>query len=83
MIKLKLNHSLEDETIKLIQAGKKHFSEMYNVANDPQLWDQHNAKDRWQKEIFSKFFNKGLKNENGLLAIIDKKNNEKIGRAHV
>ena len=76
---LEFTTPLEDETIKLVQVEKKHFSDLYNVAKDPKLWDQHNAKDRWQKEIFSKFFNKGLDNENGLLAIIDKKNNEIIG----
>ena len=70
---VKLIKPLEDETIKLVQVEKKHFSDLYNVAKDPKLWVQHNAKDRWQKEIFSKFFNKGLDNENGLLAIIDKK----------
>ncbi len=78
-MKLKLNTPLETTDIKLIQAEKKNFSDLYDVAKDPQLWVQHNAKDRWQKEIFSKFFNKGLDNENGLLAIIDKKNNEIIG----
>ena len=52
---------------------------MYDVAKDPQFWVQHNAKDRWEKEMFSKFFKKGLENENGLLVIIDKNNKEIIG----
>ena len=47
MVKLKLIQPLEDETIKLIQAEKKHFEEMYDVAKDPKLWDQHDARDRW------------------------------------
>ena len=79
MVKLKLIQPLEDETIKLIQAEKKHFEEMYDVAKDPKLWDQHDARDRWKKEVFSKFFRKGLENENGLLAIINKKSNKIIG----
>ena len=70
---------LENDSVSLVQAEQKHFDEMYEVAKDPKLWDQHNAKDRCKKEVFSKFFNKGLENENGLLAIIDKKNNKIIG----
>ncbi len=50
-MKLKLNTPLETTDIKLIQAEKKNFSDLYDVAKDPQLWVQHNAKDRWQKEI--------------------------------
>ena len=79
MIKLKLIQSLENNNFKLIQAEQKHFSEMYGVAKDPLLWGQHDARDRWKKEVFSKFFRKGLENENGLLAIINKKSNKIIG----
>ena len=79
MIKLKLIQPLENNNFKLIQAEQKHFSEMYGVAKDPLLWDQHDARDRWKKEVFSKFFRKGLENENGLLAIINKKSNKIIG----
>ena len=77
-MKLKLSTPLEDDTIKLLQTEESHFGEMYEVAKDPLLWEQHNE-DRWRKEIFLKFFEKGLKNENGLLTIIDKKNNAIIG----
>ena len=68
-----------NNNILLVQAEESHFEEMYQVAKDPLLWDQHNERERWRKDIFKKFFNKGLDNENGLLAIIDKKNNEIIG----
>ena len=76
---LKLNNPLEDDTIKLVQTEKIHFEEMYEVAKDPLLWEQHNKKERWQKDNFKRFFNKGLENENGCLTIIDKKSNEIIG----
>ncbi len=76
---LKLTTPLENNNILLVQAEESHFEEMYQVAKDPLLWDQHNERERWRKDIFKKFFNKGLDNENGLLAIIDKKNNEIIG----
>jgi len=79
VIKSKLILPLEDEIIKLIQAEQIHFNEMYEVAKDPLLWDQHDAKDRWKEEIFLKFFKKGLENEKGLLAIIDKRSNKIIG----
>ena len=76
---LKLTTPLENNNILLVQAEESHFEEMYQVAKDPLLWDQHNERERWRKDIFKKFFNKGLDNENGLLVIIDKKNNEIIG----
>ena len=76
---LKLTTPLVNNNILLVQAEESHFEEMYQVAKDPLLWDQHNERERWRKDIFKKFFNKGLDNENGLLAIIDKKNNEIIG----
>ena len=54
-MKLKLSTPLEDDTIKLLQTEESHFGEMYEVAKDPLLWEQHNE-DRWRKEIFLKFF---------------------------
>ena len=54
MIDFKLN--LETESFSLIQTEDSHFEELYLVAGNPIIWEQHPEKDRWKKEIFSNLF---------------------------
>ena len=32
------------------------FEALYEVASDPLIWEQHPAKDRWKREVFSRLF---------------------------
>ena len=69
----------EDSTISLFQIKKENFEELYLVARDPVIWEQHPENDRWTKEKFSIFYKNGLQNKFGFLLIFDKLKNEIIG----
>ena len=69
---------LEDETVKLIPLHEKHFEELYKVASDPLIWELHPIKNRYEKEIFTTFFEGAVNSESAFL-ILDKKTNEIIG----
>ena len=71
--------NFEDSSISLFQIKKEYFEELYLVASNPVIWEQHPKNDRWKKEIFSIFFEKGLQNKFGFLLIFDKHKNEIIG----
>ena len=77
MIDFKLN--FETESFSLIQTEDSHFEELYLVAGNPIIWEQHPEKDRWKKEIFSNFFQIAIQNELGCLTIIDKSLGKFIG----
>lgn len=69
---------LEDEIIKLIPLEEKHFEELFIVASDPLIWDQHPAKERSTREGFKAFFETGISSK-GAFLILDNKTNEIIG----
>ena len=69
----------EDSSISLVQIKKENFEELYLVASDPIIWEQHPENDRWKKEKFSIFYKNGLQNKFGFLLIFDKHKNKIIG----
>ncbi|WP_348798197.1 GNAT family N-acetyltransferase [Flavobacterium adhaerens] len=69
---------LENEFVKLIPLEENHFEELYTIASDPLLWEQHPIKDRYKIEVFKPFFEAGI-NSKGAFLILDKKKNETIG----
>lgn len=69
---------LEDEITKLIPLQENHFDELYKVASDPLIWEQHPMKDRYKIEIFKSFF-EGAMSSKGAFLILDKESNEVMG----
>lgn len=69
---------LEDEITKLIPLEEKHFEELFQVASDPLIWEQHPSKDRYHREGFTAFFEAAI-NSKGSFLILDKKTNEIMG----
>jgi RimJ/RimL family protein N-acetyltransferase len=37
------------------------FEELYFVASDPAIWEQHPNPDRWKREVFTSFFEGAMK----------------------
>jgi len=54
------------------------FPDLYAVASDPLIWEQHPAKDRCQEAVFQQFFQKALDSGGAFLAI-DRKDGRVIG----
>ncbi|WP_348824979.1 GNAT family N-acetyltransferase [Flavobacterium aestuarii] len=69
---------LENDLIKLIPLREHHFEELYNVASDPLIWEQHPIKDRHKEDVFKTFFDAGINAKSSFL-ILDKKTGEIIG----
>ena len=54
------------------------YDDLYVVASDPLIWEQHPAKNRYQEAEFQKFFRESLASC-GALLVIDANSNQTIG----
>lgn len=70
---------LETNLFSLVQLEQAYYEELYAVASNPIVWEQHQEKNRWEEENFIKFFQKAIQNNNGCFAIFDKNLNKIIG----
>ena len=69
---------LQNQLIKLVPLQETDFEELYSVANDELLWEQHPNKLRYQKPVFQNFFEGAIQSK-GAFFIRDAKTNEPIG----
>ncbi|MBB6270591.1 RimJ/RimL family protein N-acetyltransferase [Pedobacter cryoconitis] len=69
---------LTNERVTLLPLKETDFEELYAVASDPKIWEQHPNKDRWKKEVFQNFFN-GAILSGGAFKITDQATGEFIG----
>lgn len=51
---------------------------LYSVASDPLLWEQHPARDRWQRPVFDAFFDEALAS-GGALTAVGRENSKPVG----
>jgi RimJ/RimL family protein N-acetyltransferase len=72
------NLVLSSNNIILYPLKSNHFEELYQVASDPLIWEQHPNKDRYKREVFTNFFEGAIKSK-GAYLIRDKKTEEAIG----
>ena len=70
--------TLENENVKLVPLNPNDLEELFSVASDPKIWEQHPNKDRYQREVFEKFF-QGAIESIGAFKIMDKSSNEVAG----
>jgi N-acetyltransferase len=54
------------------------FAQIYAVASDPLIWEQHPVKDRWKEDVFKAFFQESLDSHGALIAI-DSQDGQVIG----
>ena len=69
---MNFNKNFENENLFLCQAKNKDFDELFSIASDKKIWEQHPENDRWKRDKFSSFFENGIANEFGMLKIYDK-----------
>jgi RimJ/RimL family protein N-acetyltransferase len=60
---------LSDERVTLIPLEKGHFEELYQVASDPLIWEQHPDRQRYQPTVFQTFFEGALASDTAFLLI--------------
>ena len=62
--------------VRPLRAGD--FEELFSVASDPLIWEQHPNSDRYKHDVFRKFFDEALAS-GGAFVVIDRKTGRVIG----
>jgi RimJ/RimL family protein N-acetyltransferase len=73
-----LQPTLKGALVELRPLREEDFRDLYTVASDPLIWEQHPAKDRYREEVFQGFFREAMESGGALLAI-DAKDGRVIG----
>lgn len=69
---------LEDGVVKLVPLTANDFNQLYRVAADPLIWEQHPSPDRYKEDVFREFFNGAMESGTAFL-IVDKDSAAVIG----
>jgi N-acetyltransferase len=73
-----LQPHLKGELIELRPISPNDWDELFAVASDPAIWEQHPENDRYKKEVFKIFF-EGALESGGAFVVIDAKTQQIIG----
>ena len=73
-----LQPHLRGELIELRPLAADDWDELFAVASDSLIWEQHPESDRYKEDVFRVFFSEALKS-GGAFVVIDKKTQEMIG----
>jgi len=69
---------LKGELIELRPLRAEDFRDLYAVAADPLIWEQHPSNDRYKEEVFREFFREAMES-GGAFLVIDCKSGQVIG----
>jgi len=69
---------LEDPWLRLQPLRAEDFADLFAVAADPLIWEQHPSRNRYQKEVFENYF-KGAMESGGALLILDQQTGQVLG----
>jgi RimJ/RimL family protein N-acetyltransferase len=73
-----LQPNLKGELIELRPLRPEDWNDLFAVASDPLIWEQHPENDRHKEEVFRVFF-KGALESGGAFVLIDKRTQRVIG----
>ncbi len=73
-----LQPHLKGELIELRPLIRNDWDELFAVASDSLIWEQHPERDRYKKEVFRIFFKDAMES-GGAFVIIDRKTQRVIG----
>lgn len=59
---------LKGELLELRPLRPEDFEELYAVAADPLIWEQHPSRDRYQEPVFREYFRESLQSGGALVA---------------
>jgi RimJ/RimL family protein N-acetyltransferase len=69
---------LENDLLILRPLLEDDFDDLYRIASDPLIWEQHPSKDRYQQGVFSIFFKDAMLS-GGAFVVINKETRQIIG----
>jgi RimJ/RimL family protein N-acetyltransferase len=61
--------TLKGKLLELRPLRTEHFDDLFTVAADPLIWEQHPARNRYQEEHFRTFFREALESGGTLIAM--------------
>jgi N-acetyltransferase len=73
-----LQPHLNGELIELRPLTPNDWDELFAVASDPLIWEQHPERDRYKEDVFRVFFKDAL-DSGGAFVIIDRKTRRIVG----
>jgi N-acetyltransferase len=73
-----LQPHLKGEIIELRPLAPDDWDDLFAVASDPLIWEQHPESDRYKEDVFRLFF-KGALESGGAFVVIDTKSKQVIG----
>ena len=73
-----LQPTLTGDLIELRPLRSVDFDALFSAASDPLIWEQHPESDRYQRDVFQKYFDGALESK-GAFAIIERKSGRIIG----
>jgi N-acetyltransferase len=73
-----LQPTLKGELLTLRPLRPEDFHDLYAVAADPLIWEQHPHRDRHREEVFRQFFHEALES-GGALIVIDSDDDQVMG----
>jgi len=73
-----LQPTLIGDLVELRPLREDDFDRLYTVAADPLIWEQHPARDRYQRDVFAEYFRGGLES-GGAFLILDRRSGDAIG----
>jgi len=73
-----LQPNLKGELIELRPLTPEDWDDLFAIASDPLIWEQHPESDRYKEDVFKVFF-KDAPESGGAFVVIDRKNKRIIG----
>ena len=73
-----LQPHLKSELVELRPLTPEHWDDLFAVASDPLIWEQHPESDRYKEDVFKIFF-QGALESGGAFVVIDNKSRQIIG----
>jgi RimJ/RimL family protein N-acetyltransferase len=73
-----LQPTLKSEILEVRPLRVDDWEELYAVASDPLIWEQHPNSDRYKSDVFRKFFDEALES-GGAFVVLDRKTGRVIG----
>jgi len=73
-----LQPTLRGKLVSLRPLTTADWEELFAVASDPLIWEQHPASDRYREDVFREFFREALES-GGALAVLDARDRRIIG----
>ena len=73
-----LQPTLKGHLVELRPLRAEDFHDLYAVAADPLIWEQHPVKDRHKEEVFREFFREALQS-GGTSIVLDSRHGQVIG----